>query len=304
MIKSMAAAALVPALSAAAGPIAAASPTPAQKWTGEELARTCAGHEGWSDPAPPAHIHGNTWYVGTCGIAVILITSDEGHVLIDSGPADAAPLVLANIGKLGFRPRDVRWIVTSHEHFDHVGGVAALQRETGAKVAGLASAPHVLESGKPSADDPQAAHLDAFQPVTVSRMLADGDSLALGRIALTMHETPAHSPGSASWTWQACDAKFTCRMMAYADSATTPSAEGYRFTDHPDRIARVRAGLAQIAAVPCDVLITPHPSASDFFARLSGKAPLVDPAACRTYAQSAQERFEARLASEAKVTSE
>ncbi len=270
------------------------------EWTGERLATACAGREGWSDPAPPARIHGNTWYIGTCGIAAILVTSDDGHVVIDAGPADAAPLLLANMRKLGFDPRDVRWILTSHEHHDHAGGLAMLQRETGAEVAALTSAASVLESGKVSADDPQADRLEPLAPVRVSRALKDGDSVTLGRLAFTVHETPAHSPGSASWTWQACDAAFTCRMIAYADSTTTISADGYRFADHPDRVARVRAGFSRIAAMPCDILVTPHPSASNLFARLSGKAALVEPGACRAYAATAEEKFNARLASEAK----
>lgn len=291
IIKSMAVAALV----SAGAPAMAEAP---QKWTGKQLAEACKGHEGWSDPAPPAHIYGNTWYVGTCGITVLLVASDEGHVLVDSGPADAAPLVLANIRKLGFRPEDVRWIVVSHEHDDHVGGVAALQQATGAQVASLASARQTLASGIPSLDDPQKGVTQPFAAIRVTRVLGDGDSVTVGRAALTAHETPAHSPGSTSWTWQACDEKFTCRMIAYADSATTISADGYRFTDHPDRVTRARMGLAQIATLPCDVLVTPHPSASDLFAKISGKAAQVDPAACRTYARSAQERFDARLAAE------
>lgn len=292
---------LMAALAAGMSPTAAGSRTAPPKLTGGQLGKACTGREGWSDPAPPAHIYGNSWYVGTCGITAILVTSQEGHVLIDSGPADAAPLVLANIRKLGFEPKDVRWILTSHEHFDHIGGVAALQQETGAQVAALASARQVMETGRPSADDPQAARIDGSAPIRVSRILVDGDSVTLGRLALTVHETPAHSPGSASWTWQACDEAFTCRMIAYADSATTVSADGYRFTDHPDRIAQVRTGLARIGGLPCDILVTPHPSASDFFPRLTGKASLADPAACKAYAKGAGERFEARLASEAKA---
>lgn len=288
------------ALLACSAAEAPAAPAPATH-IGPELVDACAGRDGWSEPAPPAHIFGNTWYVGTCGITVILVTSGEGHVLIDSGPADAAPLVLANIRKLGFKPADVRWILSTHEHHDHVGGLSTLRQATGAQVAVLAAARQVLESGKPSPDDPQAGHLDGMAPVKVDRALADGDSVVLGRLALTVHETPAHSPGSASWTWQACDAKFTCRMIAYADSASTISADGYRFTDHPDRIARIRSGLANIAQLPCDLLVTPHPSASNFFLRLSGKAPLLDAEACRAYARGAGARFETRLAAESVV---
>lgn len=299
VFKSLALAALAVATTSAA----AEARRPPPKWTGEQLLTACGGRDGWSDPAPPAHIFGNSWYVGTCGITAILVTSDDAHVLIDSGPIDAAPLVLANIRQLGFDPKDVRWILSSHEHFDHIGGVATLLSETGAQVAALASAKGAMETGKPSVDDPQAAHLGGSAPVRVSRVLVEGDSVTLGRLSLTVHETPAHSPGSASWTWQACDAAFTCRMIAYADSATTVSADNYRFTDHPSRIAQVRTGLDRIAGLPCDILVTPHPSASNLFARLAQNARLVDPGACATYAKSAEAKFDARLGSEGEAAS-
>ena len=89
---------------------------------GAALARSCEGRDGWSDAAPPARIFGNTYYVGTCGISVLLVTSSQGHVLIDGATDEAAPSILANIRTLGFDPRDIRFIVGSHEHIDHMGG--------------------------------------------------------------------------------------------------------------------------------------------------------------------------------------
>ncbi|MCJ2177119.1 subclass B3 metallo-beta-lactamase [Novosphingobium album (ex Hu et al. 2023)] len=296
LLKTMLSTAL---LAAAPATVHAAPAAPAPR-TMAALAEACAGHDGWTDPAPPAHVFGNTWYVGTCGIAAILITGPDGHVLIDGGMAEAAPLVLANIATLGFEPKDVRWIMISHEHFDHAGALAALQRATGAKVAAIAPAAMVLESGEPAADDPQFGDLKGMPHVKVDRVLADGDSIVAGNIAATAHATPAHSPGSTSWTWQSCDEAFTCRMIAYADSATAISADGYRFTAHPDRVAQVREGLTRIATLPCDILLTPHPAASAMMARFAGNAPLADPAACRVYADAAMQRFENRLASEAK----
>ncbi|EIZ81357.1 beta-lactamase-like protein [Novosphingobium sp. Rr 2-17] len=274
----------------------------AEKASPAKLATACAGHDGWTDPAPPAQIWGNTWYVGTCGISVLLVTGEvdgrPAHVLVDGGPAAAAPLVLANIRKLGFDPKDVRWIVATHEHDDHAGALAALKRATGAKMAALAAQKAVMETGKPSAEDPQAGDLTAIAPVHVDRVLKDGDSVIVGKIVLTAHATPVHAPGSTSWTWQSCDAAFTCRMIAYADSASTISANGYRFTDHPQRIAAIRMGLPHMAALPCDILLTPHPRQSDMMERFAGTKPLVDANACRAYAKTADANLAARLAKE------
>lgn len=268
---------------------------------GKALAASCAsgpdGRESWAASAPPTHIHGGTYYVGTCGITALLVTSDDGHVLLDGGLEEAAPLVAANITKLGFRLSDVRWIVSSHEHWDHVAALAELKQMTGAKVAALPIAAQALSSGKAHPDDPQHAIADPFTPVAVDNVLADGDTLKVGNLRLTVHATPAHAPGSASWTWKSCSGN-DCQTIAYADSATIISDDAYRFSDHPARIAKARTGLARIKGLPCDILITPHPGASNLFARLSGTSELIDAQACRAYANAAESRFASRLAKE------
>lgn len=285
---------LLLALVASFLPFSAAS---AQAAPPADLATACRGRDGWTEAAPPARIFGDTWYVGTCGISVILITSDQGHVLIDGGPQAAAPLVAANIEKLGFKLTDVKWILSSHEHDDHVGALAELKRLTGAKVAALDSVAAQLAAGKLRDDDPQRKIAADFPPVAVERVLNDREDLRFGSLTLSVRSTPAHTAGSASWSWQACDVT-RCRTVTYADSATAISAEGYRFTDHPDVVRRVHDGLGRIAALPCDILITPHPGASDLFERIAARKPLGDPEACRTYAAAATTKFDARLAQE------
>ncbi len=278
-----------------------AAPVPAPNQAAStNIAAACAGRDGWSDPAPPAHIHGKTWYVGTCGIMVVLIETSAGLVLIDAGPEDAAPLVLANIRALGFDPRKVKWLLSTHEHFDHAGGFAALQAATGAKLAAGPFAAQALRSGKPYPDDPQAALLQdhLMKPARVDRVLRDGGVLVVGGTRFTAHATPTHSPGSTSWTWPSCE-NGRCLIVTDADSVNTISSDSYRFSDHPERVKTARAGLDVVAALPCDLIITPHPSASNLFDRLSGKAPLVDPNACRAYAQAGRERLDKRLAKEA-----
>jgi len=265
----------------------------------ESCANAGEGRESWVVPAPPARIHGETYYVGTCGITALLVTSDKGHVLLDGGPGEAAKPIAANIEKLGFKLSDVRWIVSSHEHFDHVGGLAELKRVTGAKVAALAPAAATLRTGKVPNEDPQHGSASDFAPVAVDRILRDGDEITVGPLRLTVHATPSHAPGSASWTWKSC-AGSDCRTIAYADSATLISADGYRYTDHPERVAAAKGGLARMKALPCDILITPHPEASDLFPRLVGKESLNDSQACRHYVERGETRFAQRLADEAK----
>ena len=286
------------ALTASALLGAAPLPAPVSATATASIAQSCTGRDGWSDPAPPAHIHGHTWYVGTCGITVVLIETKAGLVLIDGGPANAAPLVLASIRALGFDPRQVKWILSTHEHFDHSGAIAALQAATGARLAVGPFAAQALRTGKPSADDPQLADLTTpVAPARMDRVLRNGGALVLGGTHFTAHATPAHSPGSTSWTWRSCE-EGKCLTVADADSVTPRAADSYRFSLHPERVTAARRGLAAIAAMPCDVILTPHPAASNLFARLTGSAPLVDPAACRAYAQAGRAQLVQRLASE------
>ena len=290
-------AALACALLAGCAPARAEDELPAGRPL-TELLDQCEEKSGWSDPAPPIRLFANVYDVGTCGIVVLLVASNQGHILIDSGPADAAPLVVANIRRLGFATGDVKWIVTSHEHHDHVGGVAALQALTGARVAANAAAERQLENGVLDPADPQAGMHDPYPAIRVDRVLHDGDALALGPLRLTMHATPGHAPGSTSWTWTSCDG-VKCPTVAYLDSVTAVSADDYRFSDHPAYLVAFRHSLDKIAAIECDLVITPHPAASTLYERLAGDAPLFDDFACRHYADYGREQLDARLAREA-----
>lgn len=274
-----------------------AVPAPRPMADASALVEQCRGHDGWSDPAPPATVFANVYYVGTCGITALLITSPKGHVLIDGTTSDAADDVAANIEKLGFHLSDVRLILTSHEHLDHVGGIAELQRRTGAKLVARAAAKATLESGLVEPEDPQSGLFPPFPGAHVGQVIGDGEVVRLGPLAFTAHATPAHSPGSTSWSWTSCAAK-DCRAIVYADSLSAMSADGYRFTDHPALLARFQASFDTIAALRCDLLLTPHPSASDMFNRFIGRAPLFDPQGCKTYVAAARKRLDARLAQE------
>ena len=135
--------------------------------------------DSWTKPAPPVRIHGNTYLVGTSGISSILIVGDQGDILIDGGPENAANLIADNIRALGYRVQDIRIILTSHEHFDHVGGIAKLQQLSGATVMTSAPAAKVLSSGIPATDDPQFGAVKPFPPVQVGRVIRDGEEGAI-----------------------------------------------------------------------------------------------------------------------------
>ncbi|GAB2520180.1 subclass B3 metallo-beta-lactamase [Lysobacter humi (ex Lee et al. 2017)] len=262
----------------------------------------CAADAGWDDPASPRRVHGDTWYVGTCGITALLVASPAGHVLIDSGTENGATQVLANLRMLGVDIRDVRYILTSHVHHDHVGGVATLQRESGATVVAMVDAATVLRTGRSLPGDPQHGSLSPFAPVSAVRTIADREALRVGALTFTAQATPGHAPGGTSWTWRSCDAA-GCVDIAYADSLTAVSAPGYRFSDaraNPTVVPAFHATFERVAALPCDVLLTPHPQASALWSRLGPGAtqPLVARGACRDYVAAARRRLDARLAEE------
>ena len=261
---------------------AAAPVASAEGVTVEQFLDQCEGKDGWSDPAPPIRLFANVYNVGTCGIVVVLVAGPDGH----------------NIERLGMELDEIEWIVTSHEHHDHVGGVAELQRLTGAKLAARAEARRALETGMLDPSDPQAGLHEPFPAARVDRVLRDGEQIVLGPLAVTMHATPGHALGSTSWSWQSCE-EGDCHRFAFADSVTAVSSDEYRFSEHSDYVAMFRRGMDAVAAIDCDFLITPHPGASTLYERLAGDAPLADENACRNYADFGRRNLEARLAREA-----
>ncbi len=252
-------------------------------------------------PQKPFQIYGNTYYVGTAGIASVLVTSDYGHVLVDTGLPESAPLIAQNIQQLGFELDDVKAIVFSHAHRDHVGGAAELQRLTGAQIYALRPAEAVLRTGKLPKDDPMAAAKTGEIP-TVERVwvATDGQLLGVGGLRLRVHATPGHTPGSATWTWDACEGS-ACLDFVYADTLTPVSAGRYKFKDHPQLLAGFEQSFNLLETIPCKLLLTPHPDAATLakLQQAGGNAEaLTDENACKNFAQSRRAALQAKLAEE------
>jgi metallo-beta-lactamase class B len=265
---------------------------------GPLFAAKCKDWDDYDKPAPPVRIFGNTYLVGTCGISAILISGSQGHILIDGGTEKDADLIAGNIQSLGFKLRDVKILLTSHEHFDHVGGIARLQQLTGAELITSAAAAGVLNTGAPSADDPQAGINPPFPPAHVERIVKDGEMVRLGDNVLIAAATPGHTPGALTWHWGSCDGG-VCRQIVYADSLTPVSRDDYRFSDHPANVAAYRQSLAKVAQLDCDILLTPHPAGSRMIERMAGRVPLENRDACRDYAAALTKQLDERLAKEA-----
>jgi metallo-beta-lactamase class B len=265
----------------------------------------CEYCEAWSRTGEPFRVFANTWFVGG-GLSSILITSDKGHVLIDGGLTQSAPQIAANITKLGFRLEDVKYILNSHTHYDHAGGIAALQRASGAQVVASPASKRALEGGGPMTDDPQfgfGPEHNNFPAVRNVRAIADGETLHVGDISITAHFTPGHTPGGTTWTWNSCQAD-NCMNMVYADSLNSVSAPGFRFSADASRVMVFEKSIDKVAGLVCDILLTPHPEAFDLEAKVARRAadpqsnPFFDRNACKVYAEGARERLAKRLAEE------
>ena len=264
---------------------------------------SCANCVAWNRPHAAFRIYGNTYYVGTDGLSSVLITSSTGHVLIDGALPESASRIVANIRSLGFRVEDVKLIVNSHVHFDHAGGIAELQKLSGARVAASPWTADVMKKGAVPRDDPQYG---AIRPITrVARVetIKDGDALSAGAVTVTAHLTPGHTPGGTSWTWQSCE-NGRCLNLVYADSLSPVSANGFRFSrrkEYPSAEDFERS-FSFLESTPCDILVTPHPDASGLWNRQEQRASrpdaLVDPNACRVLAEKSREQLKKRLATE------
>ena len=268
----------------------------------------CDSCDEWNKPREPFRIYGNSYYVGTDGLSAILVTGEAGHILLDGGLEQSAAEIDRNIRRLGFKTEDVRLIVNSHGHYDHAGGIAALQRASGAIVAASPSGADALQRGENTTDDPQygfGKESNGFPPVKNVKTIKDGEVQRVGTLAITPHFTPGHAPGSTTWAWQSCEGS-RCLNMVYADSISAISAPGFKFTDRPALVAELRRSITRVAELPCDIVVSTHPSATKLNDKITRRAaqqggpdPFVDHG-CKALAATAMKGLEARIAEEKK----
>jgi len=271
----------------------------------------CDACDDWNKPREPFKLFGNSYYVGTDGLSAILLVGDNGLILLDGGLAQSAAVIDANIRKLGYRTEDVKLIVNSHGHYDHAGGIAALQRASGATVAASPSGASALQRGENTPDDPQYGFgraANAFAPVTNVKVIKDSEVLRVGNLAITANFMPGHTPGSTTWTWRSCEGA-TCYNMVYADSVSAAAAPGFKYTAEPKRIDLFRRSITRLAELPCDIVVSTHPQATNLDrkfkqrAEMQGKGPdpFVDQG-CKALAATALKGLDARIAEERKDT--
>ena len=259
----------------------------------------CERCDEWNEPHEPFRVHGNTWYVGTDGLSAFVIETGDGLILVDGGLPQSAALIDANIRALGFDPLNIKAILVSHAHFDHAGGVAALQRLSGANVFTSEAGEPTLSSGRLGEDDPQfiaGSDERSFPPISRVVAIGDGEFVSVGSVNVRAHYTPGHTTGSVTWTWESC-ALNTCLDVVYADSLTAVSAEGFSFS-RSGAADRMVESAGKIADLSCDILLSPHPFFFGMYDKLERRDegnPFVNSLACTFYAESALGWLERRL---------
>ncbi len=249
----------------------------------------------WLQPMAPLQIADHTWQIGTENLTALLVQTAEGAVLLDGGMPQMAGHLLDNMKARGVAPQDLRLILLSHAHADHAGPVAELKRRSGAHVVANAESAVLLARG--GSDDLHFGDGITYPPASADRIVMDGEVVEVGGIEFTAHFMPGHTPGSTAWTWTDTREGKPLRI-AYTDSLSAPGYQLQGNARYPRLIEDYKRSFATVRALPCDVLLTPHPGASNWDyaagARAGAKA-----LTCKAYADAAEQKFDAQLAKEA-----
>lgn len=252
----------------------------------------------WTAPFPPFNLIGNIYYVGTDGIAVYVIKTSDGLILMDTAVPQSTGTIKDSIQKLGFKLADIKYILNTHAHFDHTGGFAEFKQETGAQlVAGDRDKP-LLESGTYPGDEHDTDV--SFPPVKVDRTVTEGDKVTLGDTTLIAHATPGHTPGCTSWEMTVKDGAAD-RDVLFFCSGTVALNRLVGEPTYPGIVDDYRATFAKTKAMKPDVLLGPHPDVYGMQAKRAemkdgAPNPFVKPGELATHIAGLEQDFDKQLA--------
>lgn len=257
------------------------------------LALPLLAQSDWDDPFPPHRIAGNLYYVGSKGLSTYLITSSQGHILINPSFDRTVPLIRASVEKLGFKLSDVKILLTSHAHDDHVGGMAALQKLTGAKVYVMRGDERTVATG---GLEGQYKYKSTWTPCKVDKVLKDGEEVVLGEAKLRAHLTPGHTRGNTTWTMQVTDQGTTLNAVIIGSPNVNPGYELVNNKEYPEMAADFARTFRVLKALQCDIFLGAHGlyyGLADKYKRLKPGAPnpFIDPAGYREYVAEREQYY-------------
>ena len=260
--------------------------------------------DAWKAPTPPRHLIGNIYYVGAIGVSSYLITTAEGHILIDTGFQETVPLVQRSVEQLGFKLSDIKIILSSHAHIDHTGGHALMKKLTHARIYASAADARILASGGSDDFIPFPKDMILYPPVTADHLLKDGETVTLGDTTLTANLTPGHTRGATTWTMDATAGGQTYHVVFFSSASISPGTSLLLAPSYPEIVQDFERTFARLKQLTCDVFLAPHGgqfAMADKFARLDRNEqpnPLIDPAGWRLLIAGAESAFRDQLAAE------
>jgi metallo-beta-lactamase class B len=241
----------------------------------------------------PLHILGNIYYVGTSGVSSFLIVTPEGHILLDSGFNQSVPLIRASIAALGFRFEDIRILLSSHAHFDHVAGHASIQEQTGARIMASQLDADVIARGGEQL-------WEGWRPSRIDRVIRHGDRIRLGQTELTAHLTPGHTKGCTTWTMDVAEGGRKYRVVFVGGYTINPGVRLIDNVEYPIIAEDYARTFRVLKSLQPDVFLAQHP---DIFGleqkrakrRAGGPNPFVDRAGYRTRVREGEDAYREQL---------
>jgi len=254
----------------------------------------------WTQPFPPHRVIGNVYYVGSKDLASYLITTPQGHILINSSLVSSPALIQKSVEELGFKFSDVKILLISHAHYDHCAGSAHIKQLTHAKYMVMdADVPVVEGGGKSDFQYGKSADMQ-FPPAKVDRILHDGDEVRLGGVVLVAHKTPGHTKGCTTWTLKVADKGKSYDVVIVGSPNVNPGYKLVNNNAYPQIAQDYEQTFRVLKALPCDVFLGAHGSYYGMLAKYArikdgGENPFVDPAGYKEYVADREQAFETEL---------
>jgi metallo-beta-lactamase class B len=252
-------------------------------------------------PFEPFRLIGNIHYVGASDVSSFLITTPDGHILIDSGFEATVPAIREGMRKLGYRLEDIKILLNSHAHLDHAGGHALLKRLTHAQIVMSEADAALLSRGGKGDFPPASERIMAYEPARADRIIRDSDQVSLGGTTLTAHLTPGHTKGCTTWTMVVVDGDKRCNVVFYGSTTILPGVSLVDNRKYPGIADDFNKTFIVLKSLPCDVYLAPHGSMFGLRAKARRHAagekpnPFLDPDGYRSFITRSEQIFRQQL---------